>query len=229
MIKISYKYNSLERFKKSDVLGILSEVVSEGILIVDEQQNITASNTVADRMFGYTKDELRGKPLEILIPESERKSHRGKVSGFMKVGEARNMGFGLDLVGLKKDGDIFPLEISLNPFNLQQKGYVMALVVDVTERKKAEQTIDYWFQIFDESLNEIYVFDAQTLIFINVNRGAQLNLGYNLQELNQMSVLNSWLTSDRNLVFNSLSFFSALRASCSCSVRSSTLCSNCCV
>lgn len=66
----------------------------------------------------------------------------------------------------------------------------MALIVDITERKRAQQTIDYWFKIFEESLNEIYVFDAETYVFINVNRGAQLNLGYSHDELCQMSVLD---------------------------------------
>ena len=116
--------------------------------------------------------------------------HDTLVSGFMSKGQARQMGQGLDLVGLRKDGEEFPLEISLSPFNLRQKKYVLALVMDITERKKAEQTIDYWFQIFDESLNEIFVFDAESFHFINVNRGARLNRGYSMEELYKMSVLD---------------------------------------
>jgi PAS domain S-box-containing protein len=176
--------------EKNEVLKILTEVISEGILIVDDQQNIVASNAVADRMFGYLDGELGGKPLEILIPKNIRGQHRGDAGGFIQKGRRRKMGQGLDLVGLQKDGGEFPLEISLNPFTLLQRRYVMAIIVDISERKKSEQTIDHWFEVFNESLNEIYIFDVESFVFINVNRGAQLNLGYTMEELNQMSVLD---------------------------------------
>ncbi|WP_418501596.1 PAS domain-containing sensor histidine kinase [Flagellimonas sp.] len=180
----------VELLEEGIVLEMLSEVVSEGIIIVNDAHNILSSNATANKMFGYEKDELNGKPLEILIPKNVRQGHHKDVGEFVKSGKARRMGPGLDLVGLRKDGDEFPLEISLNPFNLMGKRYVMALIVDITERKRAQQTIDYWFKIFEESLNEIYVFDAETYVFINVNRGAQLNLGYSHDELCQMSVLD---------------------------------------
>ncbi|WP_318345597.1 sensor histidine kinase [Flagellimonas baculiformis] len=180
----------VELLEEGIVLEMLSEVVSEGIIIVNDAHNILSSNATANKMFGYEKDELNGKPLEILIPKNVRQGHHKDVGKFVKSGKARRMGPGLDLVGLRKDGDEFPLEISLNPFNLLGKRYVMALIVDITERKRAQQTIDYWFKIFEESLNEIYVFDAETYVFINVNRGAQLNLGYSHEELCQMSVLD---------------------------------------
>ncbi len=180
----------MKLLEKNEVLKILTEVISEGILIVDDQQDIVASNAVADRMFGYLDGELAGKPLEILIPKKVRNQHRGDAGGFIQKGRRRKMGQGLDLVGQLKDGGEFPLEISLNPFTLLQRRYVMAIIVDISERKKSEQTIDHWFQVFNESLNEIYIFDAESLVFINVNRGAQLNLGYTMEELNQMSVLD---------------------------------------
>lgn len=180
----------MELFEEKDVLELLSEVISEGLLIVDEHQDIVASNATANEMFGYPKNGLNGTSLNMLIPIENRNRHKDLANQFFEEGKARRMGLGLELVGLRKDRGEFPLEISLNPFKLLQKRYVMALVMDITEKRKAEQTIDYWFQIFDESLNEIYVFDADSFIFINVNRGAQLNLGYSLRELNKMSVLD---------------------------------------
>ncbi|MBO0323700.1 PAS domain-containing sensor histidine kinase [Muricauda sp. CAU 1633] len=180
----------MKLFEKSDVFRILTEVISEGILIVDDQQHIVASNAVANRMFGYPEGELSGKPLEILIPKKIKSQHKGDADGFIQKGRRRKMGQGLDLVGLQKDGGEFPLEISLNPFRLLQRRYIMAIIVDISERKKSEQTIDHWFQVFNESLNEIYIFDAESLVFINVNRGAQLNLGYSMAELKQVSVLD---------------------------------------
>ncbi|MFD2098963.1 sensor histidine kinase [Flagellimonas iocasae] len=180
----------MKLFEKNDVFRILTEVISEGILIVNDQQVIVASNEVANRMFGYEKGELSGIPLEVLIPPEKRERHRVDADAFFKKSKNRQMGQGLDLVGVLKDGSEFPLEIGLNPFTLLQKRYVMAIIVDISERKKTEQTIDHWFQIFNESLNEIYVFDVESFVFINVNRGAQLNLGYTMDELKQRTVLD---------------------------------------
>lgn len=187
----------MELFKEIDVLELLSEVISEGILIVDENHKIIASNARANGMFGYKSNALNGQPLEMLIPISTRDKHSSLATHFFAMGTPKFMGEGKALVGLRKDGGEFPVEISLNPFQLSGKQYVMALIMDVTEKRKAEQTIDYWFQIFDESLNEIYVFDAETFVFINVNRGAQLNLGYSIREMNQMTVLD--IKPDLNL------------------------------
>lgn len=169
---------------------MFSEVISEGIVIVNNERQIITSNKAANTMFDYKEGELPGQQLDILIPQRAKHKHDHLVDKFMGDGKARQMGKGLDLVGVRKCGEEFPLEISLNPFKLKEKKYVLALIMDITEKKKAEQTIDYWFKIFDESLNEIYVFDADSFIFINVNRGAQRNLGYNMQELGEMSVID---------------------------------------
>jgi PAS domain S-box-containing protein len=100
------------------------------------------------------------------------------------------MGHGRDIFGVKKDGTVFPIEASLNPFRIYGRNYIMALVIDITERKKLEQEKNHLAKIFQESLNEIYVFDAKTLKFINVNHGAQKNIGYSLEEMITMTPLD---------------------------------------
>ncbi|MDF0717926.1 PAS domain-containing sensor histidine kinase [Muricauda sp. 334s03] len=169
---------------------MLTEVISEGILVVDEQQLITASNSATNTMFGYEDGELIGQPMQILLPQKLKGHHSVLAQNFMHEGKARQMGKGRDLVGRRKDGVEFSLEISLNPFKLRKKNYVLALIMDVTEQKKAEEAMEHWLRIFDESLNEIYVFDAESFVFINVNKGAQHNLGYTIEELRRMLVLD---------------------------------------
>ncbi len=180
----------MKLFEENDIFRIVSEAISEGILIVDRKQQIVASNAAANHMFGYSNQHLNGTSLNSLLPEIAHGIHDNHFTAFLEKGEKRRMGFGLDLYGVRKDGSEFPLEIGLNPFVLLRKKYVMALVVDITERKKAEQTISHWFRIFDESLNEIYVFDDESYAFLNVNLGAQRNLGYSLEELGKMSILD---------------------------------------
>jgi PAS domain S-box-containing protein len=173
--------------KNGNIFKLLSEAISEGIIIVDAQQHIIASNDAANAMFGYKRDELLNKPLNLLIPKDYHKAHPGYFEGFMKHSQKRQMGHGRDLFGVRKDGVRIPVEAGLNPFKINGASYVMALVSDISERKKMEQELRQWSNIFNESLNEIFIFDADTLKFSNANYGAQKNIGYSLDELQEMS------------------------------------------
>ncbi len=176
--------------KNSNVFRILSEAISEGILVINDQQLIVTANESAHTMFGYEADALIGQHLNILIPSSSRTTHGKNVKNYFKKGEKRQMGNGQTFSGCKKNGEEFPVEVGLNPFGIYGNHYTMALMTDVTERKKTEKELSHWFQIFNESLNEIYVFDATTLKFINVNFGAQSNIGYSLSELRTLTALD---------------------------------------
>ncbi len=174
-------------FTNENTFDILAEAISEGVIIVDEKQTIVASNSGAETMFGYDRGELKGKPLNILIPQQYHRGHGGHFKSFLKSSEKRQMGRGRDISGVAKCGKTFPVEAGLSPFEIYGKTFVMALVMDITIRKKAEQELIHWAKIFDESLNEIFIFDAQSLKFIDVNRGALQNIGYNLEELKQLT------------------------------------------
>ncbi len=124
-----------------DIFNILLGAVSEGVIIVDEQQTIVEANESAIKMFGYNAKELLKKPLNILIPQNYHANHGSHFKGFMKDKKKRRMGQGRDIFGAKKDGSIFPLEAGLNPFTIYGKNYVMALIIDITLRKEQEQKI----------------------------------------------------------------------------------------
>ena len=86
-----------------DVLQVLSDAVSEGIVIVDEHQNIVSTNISANAMFGYEANELVGKPLNILIPSTYHHEHTHHFTSFYKKSEKRRMGHGRGLFGLNKN------------------------------------------------------------------------------------------------------------------------------
>lgn len=169
--------------KGNNVFRILSEAVSEGIIIVNKNQTIVATNMAASILFGYDNEELVGQHLDVLIPKNYHSNHHKYVSGFMKTSDKRQIGHELDLYGLRKDRSQFPLEVGLNPFTIYDNDYVMALVIDISVRKKAAQELKHWATIFNESLNEIFIFDAETLKFIDANKGALNNIGYTLEEI----------------------------------------------
>ncbi|MEP2935937.1 MAG: PAS domain-containing sensor histidine kinase [Gilvibacter sp.] len=126
---------------KHEIFTTLFNSVSEGIIVVNQNQTIVATNFSANEMFGYDENELHGTDLDALVPMNYRHNHGAHVSSFMKKSEKRTMGHGRDLFGLKKDGKLFPVEAGLNPFIINDHRYVIALVIDITERKEQEKEI----------------------------------------------------------------------------------------
>ncbi len=176
--------------ENQDVFNTLAEALSEGVIIVDKGQKIIAINSSANEIFGYADQELIGKPLQILIPQEYHEAHKGHFKAYAKHSVKRQMGNERELYGAKKCGSSIPVEVGLNPFNIYGEAHIIALVTDITARKKEEQELKHWASIFDESLNEIFIFDAQTLQFIDANRGAQKNIGYTLDELIRLTPID---------------------------------------
>lgn len=126
---------------EQDIFNVLFEAVSEGVIVVDDKQKIVSVNSSVEKMFGYNKGELINQQLQVLIPKNYHAGHGAHFKGFMKNKEKRQMGNGRDLYGAKKDETIFPLEAGLNPFEIYGKTFVMALVIDISVRKRQEEAI----------------------------------------------------------------------------------------
>jgi PAS domain S-box-containing protein len=116
----------------------LLESASEGIVLVDVRGRITLVNAAAERMFRYDHDELLGQALEVLLPDRAHDVHRDHRARYFAGPRVRPMGTGLDLAGRRKDGTEFPVEISLSYVQTSEGMSAMALVTDITERKRVE-------------------------------------------------------------------------------------------
>jgi two-component system, LuxR family, sensor kinase FixL len=122
----------------------LLESVPDAFVIADEQGVIVWVNGHGERLFGYPREALIGRPVELLLPARYRAMHQVHRSGYQAAPRTRPMGLGLDLSGLKKDGGEFPAEISLSPIEVDGKTCVCAAVRDATERKKIEERARLW-------------------------------------------------------------------------------------
>ena len=124
--------------QNQEIFNTLLGAISEGVLVVDKHRNIKETNIALETIFGYSNKELIGQPLQILIPQRYHSNHDGHFDTFMRNQEKRQMGKGRDLYGVRKDGTNFPIEIGLNPFEIFDNTYIMAIVIDISERKKQE-------------------------------------------------------------------------------------------
>jgi PAS domain S-box-containing protein len=129
------------RKQAEDRFRLLVETAPTGILICDAQGSITEANAQVQRMFGYTREELIGHPVELLVPEQHRGAHVGHRTNYVNRPQARPMGVGMELHGRRKDGTPFPLEISLGPLVTSEGAWISSTVVDISERKKLEQQL----------------------------------------------------------------------------------------
>jgi PAS domain S-box-containing protein len=119
----------------------LFENATEGIILTDSAGNIVMVNPAVQRMFGYSRDELNGQPIEILIPDKYKPHHHQLRDGFYKKPSNRVMGQGRDLNGRKKDGSDMPVEVSLSHYEREGELFVIAFVVDITQRKQIENSM----------------------------------------------------------------------------------------
>ncbi len=122
-------------------LEALFEHATEGIIISDQLGNIVKANPASERLFGYSQGELAGHKIEDLVPRKYEHLHVKHRLGYNKNPHARSMGKNMDLYGRKKDESEFPVEISLSYYKQGEITYVIAFIIDITERKNHEASV----------------------------------------------------------------------------------------
>jgi PAS domain S-box-containing protein len=131
-----------QRKREEEKFRDLLESAPDAMVIVDQAGIITLTNAQAVKLFGYTREELLGQAVEMLVPERFHGKHHGHRKGFFGAPRPRSMGAGLDLHGRRKDGTEFPVEISLSPLVTEAGTLVSSAIRDVTDRRATERAIE---------------------------------------------------------------------------------------
>jgi PAS domain S-box-containing protein len=155
------------------------ESAPSGMVMIDRGGKMILVNREVERLFGYTREELLGQAIELLVPERLRGGHPGYRTGYFEKPQARAMGVGRELYGVRKDGTELPVEIGLNPIETDEGLFVLASVVDITARKRAEAR----FRAVVESAPSGMVMINREGTIELVNRETERLFGYTREEL----------------------------------------------
>lgn len=135
----AFMRNITERKRAMDQVLLAIEAAPTGMILVDRDGNIALVNAQLETLFGYPRDLLVSQPVELLVPEPFRREHPGLRKALLGDPRFHTMGAGRELFGLHRDGRWIPISIALHPFHNENGEFVLASVVDITERKRAEQ------------------------------------------------------------------------------------------
>jgi PAS domain S-box-containing protein len=126
--------------RSESTIRALLESTTQSVLAVDAKERIVLANGSTEAMFGYKREELLGRQLDILIPEEHRGQHAPHHRAYFADMRNRPMGLGLDLAARRKDGSTFPVEVALSSIETAEGRFAVAFVADITERKRLEHS-----------------------------------------------------------------------------------------
>ena len=164
----------------------LLEAAVDGIISIDESGAIQTINPAAERLFGYTQDEVIGQNVKVLMPSPYRAEHDGYLARYLATGEKRIIGSGREVLGRRNDGTTFPIDLSVAEARLADERIFVGIIRDITERKRAEQALRESEERFRGTFENAAVGIAHEDLagrFLRFNKRFCAILGYSPEEL----------------------------------------------
>ena len=155
-----------------NLLKLALEASPSGLLAVDRTGTISMVNAALERQFGYSRAELIGAPVEVLLPEALKSVHKAHRTGYLTHPQTRQMGVGRELVARRKNGSEFPVEIGLTEVDTQDGPMVLASVVDISDRRRIESE---HLQAIEKRLHFERLVSEVSAAFVNLEQSAEVD------------------------------------------------------
>lgn len=165
-------------------LRLIIEATPNAMVMVDTEGKVVLVNSQTEILFGYSREELLSLRVEQLLPQRFRERHHSFRTAFFHSPDTRSMGAGRDLYGLRKDGSEVPIEIGLNPLETDEGLFVLASIIDITERKRSEERL---LHVVEAAPNAMIMVNERGAIVL-VNSQTEHSFGYERDELLGMHV-----------------------------------------
>jgi PAS domain S-box-containing protein len=167
------------------MLKAILESAVAAILAIDSAGRIQSVNPAAEKMFGYSAGEMLGKPINMLMPEPYQSQHDGYLARHLATGEKRIIGIGREVQGLRKDGTVFPIHLSVGAFEVDGQKFFSGIINDLSARARLQAEIDrqsLLFQAVFDHVPEALVISSPDGEIILVNPAATRMFGYSAEE-----------------------------------------------
>ena len=140
----------------------------DAIVTIDQQGVVASFNKAAEGIFGYVESEVVGRNVNLLMPEPYRGEHDGYLNRYLQTGEAHIIGFGREVVGRRKTGDTFPMDLAVNEMRIDGQVMFVGFARDITHRKQAEQELRLQSTALESAANAIVITDREgTIRWVN--------------------------------------------------------------
>ena len=168
--------------ESAERLRAILHTAVEGIITIDERGRIETLNPAAEKIFGYAAAELTGRNVRLLMPQPDRGAHDGYIGNYLRTGQARIIGIGRTVFGRRKDGAVFPMELSVSEVKLRDRTLFTGFVRDITAREESDKLLRHYAALVESSEDAIIGTNLGGQV-TSWNRGAETIFGYTAAEM----------------------------------------------
>jgi PAS domain S-box-containing protein len=179
-----------ERENEARLRAIVESAV-DGIVTIDEQGTVAGFNPAAQRIFGYNPEEVVGRNVKMLMPPPYRDAHDGYLANYVTTGIPKIIGSGREVEGLRKDGTVFPLDLSVSEIKLGARRLFTGIVRDISERKRAEEERQKFVSLVENSSDAIAMASLTWEVFY-INRAGQELIGLRPEDTPALEIRDLW-------------------------------------
>jgi|GEM_PF-178940 len=175
------------------------------IVVIDHEGNILEFNPSAEKVFGYSRAEALGRELaQVIIPPSLRERHRQGMRHYLATGEARVMGKRIEITAIRSDGSEFPVELAITRVGTETPPTFTGFIRDISERKQGEEKLqeseERYRSLFEANPLPMWIYDLETLSFLEINDAAVSHYGYRREEFLAMTIADIRPADDKPLL-----------------------------